>query len=144
MKKWMIAALTVMFIFAACDCGTNDNGNGTDTATIVVLSEPTGASVYLNGNIQSKTTDAEFDVAPGDYVVRVAKTGYTSDPESVLIVAVKDSVDTASFVLTAMADTGYIIITANYEEVSILINGVPSGYTPDTIAVAPGIWLIPS
>ncbi|GEM_PF-1558083 len=138
MQKWMIVVLTVLFLFAACDCGTNDNGNGTDTATIVVLSEPTGASIYLNGEIQSKTTDADFDVAPGNYIVKVAKTGYTSDPESVLIVAAKDSVDTASFVLTAMADTGYIVVTANYDEVPILINGVPSGYTPDTIAVDPG------
>ena len=44
-------------------------------ATLSITSTPPGASVFLNGEEQSKRTPATFNVAPGSYQVRVTRGG---------------------------------------------------------------------
>jgi hypothetical protein len=44
-------------------------------STLSITSNPPGASVFLNGEEQSKRTPATFNVAPGSYHVRVTREG---------------------------------------------------------------------
>ena len=45
------------------------------TATLLLSSEPQGASVTVNGKLQEKTTPAQLTLPPGNYTIVVSKDG---------------------------------------------------------------------
>jgi serine/threonine protein kinase len=49
------------------------------TGTLSVTSNPPGATIQLNGEVQKQTTPANFTVAPGTYRVRVTRDGVPLD-----------------------------------------------------------------
>jgi hypothetical protein len=49
------------------------------TGTLNVASQPTGASIEINGKPQSEHTNASFQLAPGSYHIKVARNGASLD-----------------------------------------------------------------
>ncbi len=49
------------------------------TGTLNVASLPTGASIEINGKVQSERTNASFQLAPGSYHIKVARNGASLD-----------------------------------------------------------------
>jgi hypothetical protein len=45
------------------------------SGTLSITSEPPGASIELDGAVQSKRTPSVFNLAPGMYHVKVARSG---------------------------------------------------------------------
>jgi len=56
-------------------------------AQIVLLSRPTGARIWLNDEERIETTPAKFQLAPGDYALRVHTKGYIMAEASVRLEA---------------------------------------------------------
>ncbi|GMV99096.1 MAG: hypothetical protein AMXMBFR84_02350 [Candidatus Hydrogenedentota bacterium] len=55
------------------------------SATLVVFSVPTGASLWLNNQLQEERTPARLSVAPGTYTVTVHSKGYVMSEEVVSV-----------------------------------------------------------
>ena len=72
-----------VFLFGGC----GDNGTDPDPerATLWVISDPGGASIYIDGNLEDGTTPSSYELDGGSYVVKVGKSGYTVDPESSVV-----------------------------------------------------------
>jgi len=49
--------------------------------TLNVASQPTGASIEINGKVQSERTNASFQLPPGSYHIKVARNGASLDFE---------------------------------------------------------------
>ncbi len=137
MKKriFLAALIAAAIIISACD---NGNGPSDEKGTLYVISDPTGASIFIDGTLQTgRITNASFELDPGNYFVRVAKTGFDASPESIAVTILADQTDTAQFDLLPIADTGYIIVIC-HEDAPVLIDGVPSGFSNEPIEVGAG------
>ncbi len=120
-------------------CGGNGTDPDPDMGTLVVLSDPDGAFVYIDGALKTASTPASFELEAKSYNIKAAKLGWSATPESLVIAVAKDQTDTAYFELTPASDTAYFDVDANYSFASIFIDGVPTGqYTPAVIAVPSG------
>ncbi len=137
MRVFLIIALIISaLIISGCDDG---NGPTDEKGTLVVTSDPTGAVVFINGQIQSGvTTNASIELDAGNYTIRVAKTGYDASPDSIIIAIETNATDTAAFTLSEISDTGYVLVESSYDDAPVFIDGVPSGYSNETIEVGAG------
>lgn len=132
-----LCCLAVFILLLAC--GDKPTHPDTDKGTLVVLSDIDEAFVYIDEILTSWTTPAEIELDVKSYCVKVAKIGYVVDPESLIVSLQKDVIDTAFFELTASSDTAFLNITANYDYVSILIDGIPAeAFTPAFIPISSG------
>ncbi len=86
MKKIIIYAATALFLIAATIIvilygrGYNFNfGNGkigiSGTGLLAATSQPDGAGIYINGHLTSATNNT-ISLSPGEYSVKIAKSGY--------------------------------------------------------------------
>lgn len=57
--------------------------------TINVLSRPTGASIYINNELQAKTTPNKFVLPPGTYLIAAWAKGYIQGEQKVVLEANK-------------------------------------------------------
>jgi len=131
-----IAIGLAIVLFSGCD---NNNGPVDEKGNLVVVSEPTGASIFLDGQLQGDIlTNATIELDPGAFAVAVGKSGFDSTPDSLVITIVAGKTDTAFFTLSEISDTGYIYVNADYEDAPVLVDCVPSGFTMDTIPVSVG------
>ncbi|HHS50476.1 MAG TPA: PEGA domain-containing protein [candidate division Zixibacteria bacterium] len=136
-KIIFLFALAIAILILACNGTPTDNDP--EEGKLVVLSEPEGAFVFLDGTSTSQTTPAEFDLDPKAYMVKVAKIGWIATPESIRVNLLADETDTAFFELTPASDTAFIAVSANFDFVPIYINSVPTGeLTPAMIPVPSG------
>ena len=132
----LVAVASLIFLAACC---SNPTDNEADKGIIVALSDPDGAFIYIDGELQSNTTPAQFELDVATYIIKVAKLGYDVDPESVVVSIEKDATDTVVFALTPSSDTSYISVSADYDYVPIYIDGVPAeAFTPAVVPVAGG------
>ncbi|RPI18968.1 MAG: PEGA domain-containing protein, partial [Acidobacteriales bacterium] len=58
------------------------------TGEVLILSEPAGAAIVIDGTRRRETTPATLQVAAGKHTISVAKEGYTPHEEEI---EVKDS-----------------------------------------------------
>lgn len=138
-KKRFFLFFSCLIAIAFFSCDGNNGNNQSEKGIIVVLSNPEGASVLINGTLKSGTTPVSFELDPGKYTVKARKTGYIPEPESIVVNLAEGETDTALFELREISDTAYVFVSANYLWVPIFIDGIPSGFhTPALIAVSPG------
>ena len=137
MRLFLVIALIIsILIISGCDDG---NGPTDENGTLIVTSEPTGAVIFINGQIQNGiTTNASIELDAGDYTIRVAKTGYDASPDSIVIAVEANATDTAAFTLSEISDTGYVLVECSYDDAPVLIDGVPSGYSNEPIEISAG------
>jgi hypothetical protein len=88
MKKGILYIVTIVFLIVATIAvvlygkGYNFNfGNGRieilGTGLLAVTSEPDGAGIYVDGHLTSATNNT-INLAPGQYEVKVSKSGYST------------------------------------------------------------------
>ncbi|RKZ30696.1 hypothetical protein DRQ36_04595 [bacterium] len=146
MKKNVIL-FSIIALAVLAGCNSNGPEPEPEKGTLVVITDPSGASVLLNGVLQSGTSPVSFELEPEDYVVKVALSGYEPNPESLIITIADGNVDTASFLFDEISDTGYIVVSTDIDgvpiyEVAVYIDAAPFGYTPDTIPVGVGTHVV--
>jgi len=142
MKK--LSVVSAILLVLVLGCNESANGPDVDIGAIIVMSEPAGGSVFINGALQTGvTTPAEFELSSGEYTIKASKVGYEVEPDSDLVTVFEGSVDTSFFTFSEISDTGYIVVLANYDYIPIYIDGAPSGtFTPDTVPLAPGVHVV--
>ncbi|HDR91421.1 MAG TPA: PEGA domain-containing protein, partial [candidate division Zixibacteria bacterium] len=78
----VIIAIALATLFIACD----GNNPSDDKGTLHVISDPDSASIFIDGTLQTgKYTNTSFELDPGNYTIRVAKSGYDASPADTLI-----------------------------------------------------------
>ncbi|MFH1277509.1 MAG: PEGA domain-containing protein [Candidatus Eisenbacteria bacterium] len=111
--------------------------------SVEVISEPTGASILLDGVETGQVTpDTLTDVCVGDHEIRVMLSGFESSPQSTLVTVLAEGVAEASFVLTP-TETGEIAVFSNPPGAAIFLDGLETGRTtPDTLSVDEGEYVV--
>ena len=54
--------------------------------TVVISSEPPGANIYVNDQMLTVKTNAEYDLAPGRYRLRIVATAFIDPPETEVLI----------------------------------------------------------
>ena len=138
MKKTaiLLIAIAITTLFIACD--SNDPSD--EKGTLHVISDPDSASILIDGTLQTgKYTNTTFELDPGNYTIRVAKSGYDSSPESTIVEINADVIDTVHFILSEMSDTGYIFVDCPYDDAPVFIDGIMAGFSNEYIESGAGI-----
>jgi hypothetical protein len=99
-----------------------------------VTSDPSGASIFLNGATAGENTDAVLTgLEPGSYTVRVSLDGYVAAPESLFAEVVAGDTAEAAFTLAPLP-RGSIAVLSSPAGASISLDGDATGLTtPDTL-----------
>lgn len=134
----VFGALSVIMIFAAALYRNYHNNRSglLPHGLLLVASNPTQASVYLDNSDLNLQTPAKIDsVSAGDHTVEVRKDGYEKYTKNILIKAGDTlSVDAPLIRLTTAASTGSIAVSSKPSGAQVIIDGVNTGaYTPCTI-----------
>lgn len=100
---------SVIYETANGDGHNGDNGHG-GTGNILTITDPSGAKIYLNGDLQSQTTSSLLeDIQTGDYTIIFTKAGYESYTEDIEVKSNKTTKVCA--ILTKLMDiTGESIV----------------------------------
>ncbi len=71
-----IVLATIVLLFAAYGYGVNSKGQIIQSGLVFVSSAPAPADIYLNGQINSATTNARLQIPAGQYTLKLTRTGY--------------------------------------------------------------------
>ncbi len=110
-----------------------------DIGGLQVTSTPTGATIFFDDNDTGEVTDHLFAaLAPGDYTVRVALSGYAVNPTSLPVTVTRGDTATAGFILSQ--EVGGLTVTSTPAGAEILLDGIGQAHiTPYTFdALVPG------
>jgi len=110
-----------------------------DIGGLQVTSTPTGATIFFDDNDTGEVTDHLFAaLAPGDYTVRVALSGYAVNPTSLPVTVTRGDTATADFTLSQ--EVGGLTVTSTPAAAAILLDGIDQAQiTPYTFdALVPG------
>lgn len=92
-------------------------------ARLRVIARPSGASVFLNDQLQDKVTPATFDLLPGTYVVGVRAQGYAPAEDTVTLAANEDKS------ITLAMSAGYVpegmVLVPSGEFLMGVVQGAP-------------------
>jgi PEGA domain len=114
-----------------------DGMNATSPAggTIIVMSFPEGASVFLNGDYRGITPIKLENIYPGKYVVSISKAGASND--SVPVEIFEGSTREIGFTLEAPSPSpavsggsGSVAVDSSPGGASVILDGKPAGTTP--------------
>jgi serine/threonine-protein kinase len=102
-----------------------------DIGTLVVATGEDGAQVYLNNQLQRKTTNKDgqlriSNLAPKNYTVRVAKDGFQSPSERQISLR-KGDVAKVNFALTSLPHAAFLVIDGGVAGTSVLLDGAAVG-----------------
>ena len=99
---------------------------------LFVNSTPQDADIYLNHENSGELTPHLFNLPEGNYIVSVAKFGYSVSPDSVVVEVMKDSLAMADF--TLIQKKGSIFVNSVPAGGNIILDHVFTGKTtPDTL-----------
>ena len=119
-----------------------NNPWGTNTAataegTLIVSSQPAGATVLINGSSRG-TTPLSLKLATKDYEIRVSKKGFASQSRVVKVAGQKPT--TVDVVLESLApvEAMSVIIASNPGGAIVFVDGSRKGPTPLTVSVPVG------
>lgn len=104
------------------------------SGTVTIVSEPSGADVYINGDYRGKTP-LEVNLPPGTYEIRISKEEYQ---EKVLSVTIEGS--EAKFVSVSLTpEFGFITVVSTPLGAKVYLDGKYVGKTPlDGLKVSVG------
>ncbi len=111
------------------------------TGDIQVSSTPSGASVYLNGDIKGTTPQNDaLDIvalAPGTYTIRLAKAGYNDYTTSVQVTAGGIAQVTATLVPSGTGQGGTLSVSSSPTSADVYLDNQYKGITPVTLSSIP-------
>jgi hypothetical protein len=105
----------------------------TPTGNIDVRSDPSGASIYLDGVYEGTTPATISDTSPGSHTIKLTKSGYVDYMTTVYVSAG----DTESVDATLTPTTGSISVSSAPSGADIYLDGAYKGTTPATIPDVP-------
>jgi len=135
---------TAALLLGGCGADCNDPcGLGPPKGALRVVSEPEGATIYVDGKSDGWTTPTTLALLPGPHAVRVVRSGYAAVPDSFLVDVVGNDTVDALFLLEETG-AGRIEVLSDPAGATILFDGVLTGAaTPDTLeGVEPGAHVI--
>jgi len=101
-----------------------------DIGTLLVLTDPDNVQVYLNNQLQKRTTQGGQlripNLAPKDYVVRVAKSGFEAPAEQHAVIR-KGDVSKLSFTLKPVQHLASLAIEGGVAGAAVFLDGAPVG-----------------
>jgi hypothetical protein len=107
---------------------------------IYAQSNPAGAAIYLNGNLQGYSPVTIRDLSPGSYSMKASLSGYTPDTQLIIVYDGK----TASYYPNlrqsppAPRSTGTVSVTSTPNAVLVYVDGNYQGKAPLTVTLYPG------
>nr|WP_319540232.1 PEGA domain-containing protein [uncultured Methanospirillum sp.] len=111
------------------------------TGSLSVSSDPTGATVTIDGTQTKKTPCTYTNLQPGTYSVEIKKAGYTSYTKTISVTSGAESEISAS--LSPVSNTGSLTVNSDPSGASVYLNGVYRGISPVHIeAIDAGIYTI--
>ena len=115
--------------------------NAKSTGSLSVSSDPTGATVTLDGTQAKKTPYTYTNLQPGTYLVEIKKDGYTSYTKTTSVTSGIESEISAS--LNPVKNTGSLTVNSDPSGASIYLNGIYRGISPVQLeSVDAGIYTI--
>ncbi|MBI4817224.1 MAG: PEGA domain-containing protein [Deltaproteobacteria bacterium] len=132
-----VSAILVAFVCAAsCNEPVDASGRPVDVGRFRLRTFPTGAKVWIDGELKVEATPATLFLAPGEHTLRMQLEGAEAVERTVRISA-GDVVDRTYDVPKPPDAT--ISVRSDQEGASVRINGYPRGKTPLTkTIVRPG------
>jgi|CZKR01.1.fsa_nt_gi serine/threonine protein kinase len=104
-----------------------------DIGTLLVVTGEDDVQVYLNNQLQKRTTKGGQlripNLAPKDYTVRIAKNGFQNQPERQVAIR-KGDLARLNFVLAAVPHAASLAIDGGVAGTSVLLDGVVLGTLP--------------
>ena len=71
-----ITIATLVLVYQAYGFGLNKNGTLIQSGLVFFSSQPNPANIYINGTLNSNTTDTRLELPSGVYNVKLTRTGY--------------------------------------------------------------------
>ncbi len=137
----------LLILLLVISCGVKqpvDIGLNEKTGSVLVTSEPTGASIFLDGLFVNKSTpDTLKNISVGSHVLSVIKEGYKADMDSLTVEVEKDSLKRVRFLLEEIVHIGSLFLESTPSGAEIFVDGQSTAkFTPDTIRLEPGLHSI--
>ncbi len=88
------------------------------TVTIICITDPSGANIYIDGVLQPITTSGPVTVYPGNHVVTFAKAGYTTYSQTVSGLKPGHTVNVCAILGNIANITSYGIVICTYSSTS--------------------------
>ncbi|MDP6433075.1 MAG: PEGA domain-containing protein, partial [Candidatus Scalindua sp.] len=105
------------------------------TSSVLVESEPTNATIYLDGDEVGITPDTLKSIIPGKHLVEVKMAGYKVWSKSIMVKANRENTLTAALQIL----TGSILIESEPAKARIFLDGEEVGTTPESCRyITPG------
>jgi hypothetical protein len=122
--KWMhyVAAAVLLFFITILACN-DDNSTGPEkptTGSISVLSEPSGAKIYLNGVYKGRTPDTLTGIKPGGYTLKLTLQHHADWQDSVKI----EVGITTSIHVKLISMVGSILVNSDPSGARIYLDGL--------------------
>ncbi|MGR3174615.1 MAG: PEGA domain-containing protein [Candidatus Scalindua sp.] len=106
-----------------------------ETGSVLVESEPTNATIYLDGDEVGITPDTLRSIIPGRHLVEVKMDGYKVWSKSIIVRANNDN----ALTVVLQTITGSILIESEPAKARIFLNGEEVGTTPESFRyITPG------
>ncbi len=94
--------------------------------SLQVTSNPNQADIFIDGQNTGQQTPHTFQqVAVGEYVVKVLKSGFAPNPDSIVVTVMKDQTAQANFTLTQIF--GGLRVTSTPNQADIILDGQNTG-----------------
>jgi hypothetical protein len=116
-------------------------------ATVSLVSNPSGASVYSNGVYKGKTLPGtpivSTQVVPGTYTLLLTKDGYQDYTTTGTVVAGKNYDIVANLVPVSKPTTGAIAVSSSPSGADVYVNNIFRGLSPLTVeSLTPGVYTV--
>jgi len=100
------------------------------TGSVTVQSDPDGANVYLDSEMQGLTPVALTGVSSGPHIIRIEKTGYIPYQKDIMVIAGSTTIVSAALSPVPPPTTGSINIQSEPSGANVYLDGELSGITP--------------
>lgn len=108
--------------------------------SIYLYSNPAGAKVYINNNLQGQTPLTIGSVSNGNYQILIQYTGYSDWSQNI---TVNNNVQTVNAILTPLSATnGSIAIESDPSNAAVFLNTEFKGKTPITLNISRGTYRV--
>jgi len=108
--------------------------------TIYIYSNPAGATVHINNNLQGQTPLTIGSVPNGNYQILIQYTGYSDWSQNI---TVNNNVQTVNATLTPISTTnGSVSVESDPSNAAVFLNTEYKGKTPITLNISHGTYRV--